>query len=1576
MAVVLIFSLGAVFSPAPTAAVMDGITVTIIECPGGQIVTPCTNFGIKAEITNNTGGIAQGVVASIAIDGPASVIDDMPESWALPNMDAGATHIVGWTVHCDEPGDVTVTVTANGGSDTCSFQQEEPADLEVTVDAPCEVGIGCGENIFDVDVTVENTGDVGAHDVVVSIAKSGPGSATITPPMQQTVGNLAAGALATKTWSVTCTGAGEVTFTGTASGFEDNTGTALGPATGSDATLQKEVIVSVTRVWDGTCTPTPPDYPTPPVLGEHFTWDIISTLDTFEVTARAFNYTNVPQSMKIELALPAGTQLSGALVKVKPGWATQYTVPAATTVSVNNICACCCVDITWELECTESTGGQAAEIVVTARTLTDEELDVNNDCQFAYVIQENKVHLVTELTTWVSDCDSAEQVNAVALGQEFDVQVAMTNSGEAAAIGVLIDVNISGDVSCEGTYPGLTFGNIAGETTVEKWLHADLGVPLCCCEDEGTVTIQITGISGDDLNTCADIPEENIEPPCPLLVEQKPFKVIIIQPEFCDDIDMCTTFTVKAQLINESLTNDLRDVVVTLNWDPEGDVELETGQQNPITIPLIAHSVPEKTTVHEVTWQVRCVSEGDVTFHVCAESEPLPGEHLQVQDSNVPFTLYSGSLGSGTWDDTTSYTGNKSVKLLHNASGAGSVYVQFVPEAGLLLGQLDAITADPEWSFWYWLEDTAEDWGPQLELKFEDPDSAGYAEVTIMALQPAAPPVLETWTKLTVLPTTSRVAAYGLADDESTGLMVGDPTPILSLGEIEAAIDAATGMSGTCANWEFTRVRVELWEALARYCYIDDITVDGMTYLPEVTIHQIAPEPADVTMEIVSPDNLDTLIATSQDFAVTAIIANNEPYATVTINEVDLDWHPENGVSLVEGDVQPVVPFYIPAGESRTITWTLHCEDTGMVVITADAHGTSEICQPVHAMGVPLVLWQYPAAHLEVQNLSLSEPTVNVSEPFTVTADIVNTGKADATEVSATLSVFPEGSAQITEGGYTQLVGTIPREGSQTNSKPVSWTLHCKEACDTTITINVTGFDEYGWHKKQECQSTGNFIVEAGCYGIAPMGPVVANINGMPTITGGKFGILFGESSGLIGPFIIQAAVKVHPEDTSVVLEGTLSLMGAVIPDLPPSHYEALLQCLCGRDPESCNFDLLALLEWLNMQGVNKDAMVYIGVLQLPGMETECYSVAGGLFTIINGRIIGGELVFEQDGSPPLVVIITDGEYCSTMAKEALREIDAKFIEPDSVTVKQLEPPAEADLAVTKVVDATEPVVVGTEVTFTVTLENLGEADATSIWVWDLLPAGVNFKHWNADQGFYYVGSGYWSVGDLDAFASATLTIVATVTTVGEIHNLATVDYCDQHDPITGNNADVVTITGLEAAVPASWPISLDVGYNLISLPFYIDPEDRDIDDDVLAGILGNVDVVWAYDACEPDPELRWDNFATTGPMGYLTEMRDGPGYWLVMTGSDVLTVTGEVLPLAPETPPTYEVCEGWNLIGFKSTAPRLPEDYLAGIAGNYTIIYGYDNGSYFIAGSPGHESLLPGQGFWIAVIEPGTIYP
>ena len=91
-----------------------------------------------------------------------------------------------------------------------------------------------------------------------------------------------------------------------------------------------------------------------------------------------------------------------------------------------------------------------------------------------------------------------------------------------------------------------------------------------------------------------------------------------------------------------------------------------------------------------------------------------------------------------------------------------------------------------------------------------------------------------------------------------------------------------------------------------------------------------------------------------------------------------------------------------------------------------------------------------------------------------------------------------------------------------------------------------------------------------------------------------------------------------------------------------------------------------------------------------------------------------------------------------------------------------------ADIAVSQV-GSFDPVAVGQDLTYTITVVNNGPADATGVVVTDTLPTGVEFQSATFSQGSGALGSGTYNfnVGTLAEGASATLTLVVRPTAVG-----------------------------------------------------------------------------------------------------------------------------------------------------------------------------------------------------------------
>lgn len=117
---------------------------------------------------------------------------------------------------------------------------------------------------------------------------------------------------------------------------------------------------------------------------------------------------------------------------------------------------------------------------------------------------------------------------------------------------------------------------------------------------------------------------------------------------------------------------------------------------------------------------------------------------------------------------------------------------------------------------------------------------------------------------------------------------------------------------------------------------------------------------------------------------------------------------------------------------------------------------------------------------------------------------------------------------------------------------------------------------------------------------------------------------------------------------------------------------------------------------------------------------------------------------------------------------------------------------ARADLQIIK----TGPglVLVNEDITYTITIKNLGPSNATNVVATDVLPSGVTFKSATPSQGSFTSATGQWTVGTLTANSTVQMTLVATVksSATGNQTNQVTVT-SSANDPNNANNSASVT---------------------------------------------------------------------------------------------------------------------------------------------------------------------------------------
>ncbi len=124
---------------------------------------------------------------------------------------------------------------------------------------------------------------------------------------------------------------------------------------------------------------------------------------------------------------------------------------------------------------------------------------------------------------------------------------------------------------------------------------------------------------------------------------------------------------------------------------------------------------------------------------------------------------------------------------------------------------------------------------------------------------------------------------------------------------------------------------------------------------------------------------------------------------------------------------------------------------------------------------------------------------------------------------------------------------------------------------------------------------------------------------------------------------------------------------------------------------------------------------------------------------------------------------------------------------------------AEADLSITKT-DSPDSVVAGTNLVYTLTVENIGPSRARYVEVTDTLPAGVQFvsafgTNWGCGQVASVVtcswqgGNPTGSLADDQVANIITITVTVDPATIGVITNQATVSSATT-DPVAGNNSE------------------------------------------------------------------------------------------------------------------------------------------------------------------------------------------
>lgn len=123
------------------------------------------------------------------------------------------------------------------------------------------------------------------------------------------------------------------------------------------------------------------------------------------------------------------------------------------------------------------------------------------------------------------------------------------------------------------------------------------------------------------------------------------------------------------------------------------------------------------------------------------------------------------------------------------------------------------------------------------------------------------------------------------------------------------------------------------------------------------------------------------------------------------------------------------------------------------------------------------------------------------------------------------------------------------------------------------------------------------------------------------------------------------------------------------------------------------------------------------------------------------------------------------------------------------------------DLSLTKS-DSPDPVVQGNNLTYTITVHNLGANDASGVTVTDMLPTQVTYVSSSATAGSCQKTGNTikCDLGQVNAGTTQTVTIVVTAAKAGSISNTATV--ASANDTNAANNSDTEATTVTKPSAP------------------------------------------------------------------------------------------------------------------------------------------------------------------------------
>jgi uncharacterized repeat protein (TIGR01451 family) len=561
-------------------------------------------------------------------------------------------------------------------------------------------------------------------------------------------------------------------------------------------------------------------------------------------------------------------------------------------------------------------------------------------------------------------------------------------------------------------------------------------------------------------------------------------------------------------------------------------------------------------------------------------------------------------------------------------------------------------------------------------------------------------------------------------------------------------------------------------------------TVDPNSNNNTFTLDSQVVNKADLQVTMTGP----AIVTAGTDITYTITTTNNGPADAQAVQLTD---SPPPNTSLVSFAQNAGVPdgSNLPVGASQTFTLILHLnanQPAGSTITNrtdvASTGGTPDDNEAINDETFSLSSNVVAVADLVV---SKSGPaTVTAGTDITYTITLTNKGPADAQGVSLTDAV-PTGTTFVSA---TAITGQNPdgfsyaQSGGTVTGTPVGGVVANGNQDEFTLVVHALPSDLQG--------------------------TTISNTANVTTTSADDDDTVNDETFTVNSNVVAVADLQLTKSGPATVTAGTNLTYTITLTNKGPSDAQGV--SLTDAVPSGTTFISAA-----PVAGQNPDAFSYV---QSGGTVTG--TPAGGV--VVAGHRDEFTLVVHAQSSDANGSTITNTANVSTTTTD-----DNDAINDETATFKSIVATS-ADLSVTKT--GPTSVILGNNLTYTITLTNKGPSDAQAVSLTDAVPAGATFVSFKPAAGFTRTdttpvgGTGTIKAADpiLAAGASATFIVVVKSNphdAIGStIANTATVSSTTS-DPVATNNhstADTLVQSNLKITVHTASPSPVTPGTNLV----------------------------------------------------------------------------------------------------------------------------------------------------------------